>query len=489
MRYPTHRAFPYHPLGKRGPGVGTSAWLIHRRSPLLVALGGFMLVVGVGGCGPKRVTTTGDQPAELGLPTSSPAEPLFVRIGLTVGADRAELVASGDLYLLVGEQRQRQARLPADQVLVVVRQGRQLGWLSGTSSGTAEVLTLQAVDPAHRIAISATGNAAEEVRGEVLIRRDRDGAGLTLINILELEDYLCGVVPWEIGRLDSDARAALAAQAVAARTYTVAHLGTRERYGFDLWATVQDQVYRGSRDEDALCNEAIRQTAGRILTHQGQPIDAFYSSTCGGMASQVEEVWPRAAESYLVAHADAPRGGGEAFCAGSRYFRWRESWSAEQLEDILNRNLPAYVEYMSRSDRAAWAGPVFSPYAADSDPGRPGNLLGLEIKGRTRSGRIARLDVQMTAGIYHLRGDRVRWVLRPYTGKPSILRSAFFRLEVSVRDGRPQQIVVRGQGFGHGVGMCQNGAVAMARTGYDVEQILAHYYPGASLAPLQKREL
>ena len=136
MRNPKYRVFPYHSLANRGSGTSVSTWLVCRRTLLLLALGGFILAVGLGGCGPKRVTTTSDQPAASGQAASSSAGPHFVRIGLTVGADRAELVANGDLYLLVGEDRQRQARLAADQVLVVVRQGQELGWLSGGTSGT-----------------------------------------------------------------------------------------------------------------------------------------------------------------------------------------------------------------------------------------------------------------------------------------------------------------------------------------------------------------
>ena len=99
----------------------------------------------------------------------------------------------------------------------------------------------------------------------------------------------------------------------------------------------------------------------------------------------------------------------------------------------------------------------------------------------TRSGRVAQLDITTAAGIYHLRGDRVRWVLVPASGKPAILRSARFELTVEMAGDRVRRVTAHGGGYGHGVGLCQVGALQMARSGYGVEAILSHYYPGATL--------
>ena len=134
----------------------------------------------------------------------------------------------------------------------------------GEASGTATALILQPVDPVHRL-----GHSQQKYRGDFLVRPTPGSAGLTLINNIDLENYLKGVVPWEIGRHDRDRLAALEAQAVAARTYTISHLGARKARGFDLYASVQDQVYKGAADEDALCNEAIANTTVQIHTHGG----------------------------------------------------------------------------------------------------------------------------------------------------------------------------------------------------------------------------
>jgi len=449
----------------------------------------------VGGCGGRKkidmpMATEPTQPAaSQPLPTAAEpstlpaAGPLLVRVGLSTGVADLQLTATGDAFLLLDQMRRRETRVSGGATLALTRRGDGVAWRTGGHSGTAEVVVLQPVDPAYRVIAPDAERSGQTLalRGEVVVFPNRDGRGLTVVNVVELEAYLRGVVPWEIGRHGRDAVAALAAQAVAARTYTVSHLGAREALGFDLWAGIRDQVYRGAADEDPVCNDAIAGTAGQVLIHAGEPITAYYSSTCGGITSQIEEVWPRRPELYLVSHPDRPTDGGEVFCAGAKYFHWQESWSGKQLESILARTLPRYVKYMSNSERATWAGPAFSPHQRGDDPGRPGPLRGIAVVRLTRSGRVAQLDITTAAGIYHLRGDRVRWVLVPASGKPAILRSARFELTVEMAGDRVRRVTAHGGGYGHGVGLCQVGALQMARSGYGVEAILSHYYPGATL--------
>jgi stage II sporulation protein D len=165
---------------------------------------------------------------------------------------------------------------------------------------------------------------------------------------------------------------------------------------------------------------------------------------------------------------------------------WRESWTAAQLEDIMQKTLPEYVKYISQPHRREWGGLVFSPVDGGSRADDPGRLINLEILARTTSGRVAELAVTTEAGVYHVRGDRVRWVMKPASGNPFILRSALFEVEL-VRDGdRLTEVAARGRGFGHGIGLCQTGALTMAEQGYDSQRILAHYYPGADLVQVAR---
>lgn len=138
---------------------------------------------------------------------------------------------------------------------------------------------------------------ARSYRGAFEVRR-RDGRAV-VINVLNLESYLRGVVPAELGPRAFPAIEALKAQAVAARTYTVANLGGRSSEGWDLCDSVQCQVYEGVGVEHPLSDRAVAETRGQILTFQGKPAQTFYHSTCGGHTESAAFQFPRAAAPYL----------------------------------------------------------------------------------------------------------------------------------------------------------------------------------------------
>ncbi len=125
-------------------------------------------------------------------------------------------------------------------------------------------------------------------------------AGLHLINQISLESYLRGVVPAEMGPHSFPELEALKAQAVAARTYAVAHLGDHDPEGYDICDTPACQVYRGADAEHSLTNRAVIETEGIIATYQGRPIDAMYTSTCGGHTEEAALLFPDRAQPYLV---------------------------------------------------------------------------------------------------------------------------------------------------------------------------------------------
>ncbi|HEK86352.1 MAG TPA: SpoIID/LytB domain-containing protein [Candidatus Aminicenantes bacterium] len=123
--------------------------------------------------------------------------------------------------------------------------------------------------------------------------------GLSLINILNIEDYLKGVVPLELSPVTFNAVEALKAQAVAARTYALKNLGKNDYLGFDLTDTQSSQVYGGLSVEDPLSNLAVDQTAGEVILYKGKLIDALYTSTCGGMTEDAENVFSGESVPYL----------------------------------------------------------------------------------------------------------------------------------------------------------------------------------------------
>jgi peptidoglycan hydrolase-like amidase len=167
--------------------------------------------------------------------------------------------------------------------LVVEGEGRQIL--------RAEVLRLVPIDPEP---VRVGGKA---VRGELELRPGLQG--VLVINVINLEQYLRGVVPAEMGPRAFPNLEALKAQAVAARTYAVAHLGDHAADGYDLCDSQACQAYEGAGAEQLLSDRAVLETAGEVLTWQGRPIDAMYHSTCAGHTEDAAAIFPDRAQPYL----------------------------------------------------------------------------------------------------------------------------------------------------------------------------------------------
>jgi stage II sporulation protein D len=288
-------------------------------------------------------------------------------------------------------------------------------------------------------------------RGAILVQRAGRG-GLTFVNRLDVESYLLGVVPREIGTLDADAYEAAKAQAVAARTYAVAHMGGRASLGFDVYPGTQDQVYGGVAAEREMISRAVRETAGEVATYGGQPINAYYHSTCAGRTAAIDEVWNVRPVPYLVSVEDVDRSG-QAYDRASSRFTWTERWTHAQLVTVLNRTL------------------------ADSLRGRRiRQVEDMDVLSRTASGRVRAMRIDTDAGSFTVGRDRVRWILAPARG--GILNSSKFSVRLERSGGGVNAIVAEGGGWGHGIGMCQVGAMGRARAGQDYRAILEAYYPG-----------
>ncbi|MCH7762060.1 SpoIID/LytB domain-containing protein, partial [candidate division TA06 bacterium] len=285
-------------------------------------------------------------------------------------------------------------------------------------------------------------------RGRIEIQQSRRGT-LLAVNVLDIEDYLRGVVPLEIGHLDPSKMEAVKAQAVAARSYTLTHLKNNHRY--DVEATVRHQVYGGRLAETPLTDLAVLETHGIVATYKGKPIDARYSSTCGGRTTSAEYVWGGGSLPYLVGKFDG-RGSklDRAYCQKAPRFQWTKRWKKSAFFQKIKRNLLSIVGRVE-------IGEVTDVKTTRWDP----------------SGRVVTLEVKTTKGNYSIRKGKIRNLLRNSNG--SILRSNFFELKI---DG--ETVTMKGRGMGHGVGMCQWGAIGMAEQGFSYRQIIRHYYKGIS---------
>jgi stage II sporulation protein D len=280
-----------------------------------------------------------------------------------------------------------------------------------------------------------------------------------IVNRVGVEAYLRGVVPRELGVRGPGDRAALEAQAVAARSYVVARLGNAAR-AYDVTATTADQVYGGVDAENALADDAVAATDGLVLTYNGRVVSAPYHSTCGGSTAAADEIWRSQAEPYLQRVSDRVPGTDRYYCDIAPRFRWERSWRADSLTAVVERYLRSYAQVA---------------------PGPVGEVRRVDVDGETPSGRVAALWIETSRGRYRLRGNDVRYVLRSPSGE--LLNSTYFSPEVvSSPDGRLTRLTVRGRGYGHGVGMCQWGAIGRARAGQDFRTILRTYFPGTTVA-------
>lgn len=295
-------------------------------------------------------------------------------------------------------------------------------------------------------------------RGTLAIQRG--SAGVTVVNRVPLEQYVRAVTAVELGFRAAPDRQAVMAQAVAARTYAVRYRGRREALGFDLYPTEADQVYGGVEVEKPEVDAAVRATAGLILTYRGAPIEALFHSTCGHSTEAASEVFRNEAVTpYLRAVSDRAGGGrNDYYCATSPRFRWRESWDGAALNAVLAQTLPAVLG------------------AAAANLGR---VRAVRVTRTTPTGRVREVVVETTSGNFTVPGWRIREVLRPAPDRQ--LLSSQFQLSEERRGEDLVRLVAAGAGSGHGVGMCQWGAVGRSRAGWHYDRILAAYYPGTKL--------
>lgn len=304
-------------------------------------------------------------------------------------------------------------------------------------------------DVIERRGVGVTTWNGRQFRGTVELLRDVSGDAV--VNSVDLEDYLRGVLPGEIGSRDPRDRAALQAQAVAARSYAAARMG-EGRTVYDVTATVTDQVYGGLSAERPETDDAVRATRGLVLTWGDRIITAPYHSHGGLMTASAEEVfWRNPAQPYLRPVDDHASAGG-CYCDASGSRGWERRFTRVALRSLLQQ------------------------FGAAAGVTRVSDVRALRIAARGPSGRVTSLEFEMADGRAIVRGNDIRSVLRT---DGAILPSTIFAVEQ-----RGDVVVLSGTGNGHGVGMSQWGAIGRARAGQDARAILAAYYPGTRVAPL-----
>ena len=273
---------------------------------------------------------------------------------------------------------------------------------------------------------------------------------IQIINTLTLEEYIKGVVPLEmpVGK-GTENFEALKAFAICVRTYAIKKLNSNNNY--DIYGDTRDQVYGGESSERILSNKAILETQGLILTYNNSPAATFYHSTCGGYTEDGTNVFQVKNAPYLQSIKD----GDEPLCIISPKFLWTETY-------------PDF-EFINRLRTAGLVS------------GSEWKLDKLNVNSRFKSGRVNELQINLIGDgkkdkVVKIYGNDIRKIIRK-SDDTAILNSTFFDISINENN----NVVISGKGNGHGVGLCQWGAINLSRMGKDFVYILSHYYPGTKI--------
>jgi len=319
-------------------------------------------------------------------------------------------------------------------------------------------------------------------RGQVEFLRKTD-SDMTIINVLPLEEYLCGVVPNEMEAYSNVE--ALKAQAIAARTYTYKSINKHASSGFNLCSTTDCHVYKGLNSESAITNQVVVDTKDMIVTYNGGPVATLYYSSSGGKTEAAVNVWGTDFP-YLQSVEDK-------YESGKSY---KYNWNATYTIDEINQKLKSY---------------------------NIGTITGMEITKYSEAGRPIEIVVKGTSAPYEkvITKDRCRTFLSLYSQWYTMTTNADIIVTVNNKKVNTQLSQVKiitatgnttsytdptqqvtifgangssttvpvspteynfvGKGWGHSVGMSQEGAKGYANAGHTYDWILEHYYTGTKI--------
>jgi len=350
---------------------------------------------------------------------------LPVRVLIAEGKASLRLAGGGGLSLTDATGRQVMLQRTGGAPVQLLRHARGV---AVPEAGAALPLVL--AWPGHGPTVALDG---QPYRGRLEVHGLADG--LIVVNVVELEDYLQGVVKDEIP--PAWPAEAAKAMAIAARTYAVFRLQRSPKALFHVRATTASQVYGGAGGEDPRTSAAVQATRGQILTFGGTPLPAFYHSCSGGATEDGPHVFGLEFDMVVGVKDD--------FSLGCPHALWVERLERAHIERALAQ-------------------------AGHRVPG----LRDIRPLARSRTGRILRLALEHQGGALALEGTRFREALGT-----DVIRSTDFEVRA---DGKGFAFV--GRGWGHGVGLSQWGAKEMADLAYQHRDILKFYYPLAHLGQL-----
>ena len=311
----------------------------------------------------------------------------------------------------------------------------------------------------------------KEYRGEMEFIYSHKAGGIYLVNHVNMEEYLYGVVASEMPSLFPIE--ALKAQAVIARTYAQKAMGKHKEWGYDVCDTQHCQVYSGVKQERERTNSAAEATQGLIIEYKGKPIEAVFSSNCGGFTQSAKEAgwWDT---PYLQPVSDYKKLNPDEF----------EPYNFALLLQYPQEAYSRYFNNVSKSN-FRWVRYVEEPIlrqvvARKKDIGKIKEIV---ILGRGHSGYVNKVKVVGTNGNLILTKENQ---IKKYLAL-GMLRSTYFTVEPSFENGVLKAFIFYGGGWGHGVGLCQTGAGGHAESGHDFRQILHHYYTNVNIKDIRDK--
>lgn len=359
---------------------------------------------------------------------ANPAVAMDIRVGLSQGASAVTVGSSSAADLIDGKGKTL-GQIPALQGFTAAE---VVGGVS-LNGKKAWQITVKPKEKGFIYVASNRSAGGRWYRGEVKLVRS--SSGITVINDLNIEDYVASVVGKEmypVWPLE-----ALKAQAVAARSYAIFQQRNPKYQLFDVLSTTTSQVYAGLDGEANTTQTAAQATAGQVLTYQGKVIESVFHSASGGHTENSEDVWVRAVP-YLRGVPD--------FDQAAPVFQWNLALTASQIRQRI--------------------------------PGI-GDIISMTPTKTTPVGRVKILKVQGSRGSLLMKGSDARRALG--------LKSTYFAAKpefgpvAGTRGARPTGFQIVGQGSGHGLGMSQWGAYGLAMQGKTYQAILTHYFQGVSL--------
>lgn len=425
-----------------------------------------------------------------------------IKIGLAQNLTRVSLVSSSPVK--VGDSKGRNLKM-----------GRSI---SATISEKKIIINGKKMTPPIRINYSnAISFRGKKYLGscKIIVVKNR----MVLINDIKLEEYLRGVLKMEVN--PNWPMEALKAQAIISRTYALKHAGRHRSMGYDLCASPHCQAYRGVNAHDKTTDRAIKATEGLILTYAGKPANTFFHSDSGGRTASSESVWGGRIP-YL-------RSVKEAVSYKCPYSDWQIKLSSKKIEDCLAKKkiyigkvTDLKVKKKDSSGRVA----LIEIRGSRGKKELTGNAFRMIIGSRTLKSTMFKLKKSNLNGNYKKRSitpkvtrnieiaenltpeeetqllimtkqglfspdDIIDMLSNPHSRRKYLVKGLSKKNITQAPknytgiSGPRDSFTLTGHGWGHGVGLSQWGARALAKEGWNAKKILYNYYPGTKVAKLK----